>query len=120
MWKTIFRKELLENILSYRFPLFFLICAVLILISLYVHDRDYNKRVRDYSEQVRLAGEELAASRMSDMFMGRVTIRGFLPPAPLSVIASGFETMLPRAVMNPSCRPPESWISFLSSRWSPA
>jgi len=96
MWKTVLRKELLENILSYRFPLFFLICGILILISLYVHDVDYNKRVRDYSEQVRLAGEELAASRMSDMFMGRVSIRGFLPPAPLSVIASGFETTLPR------------------------
>jgi ABC-type transport system involved in multi-copper enzyme maturation permease subunit len=96
MWKTVVKKELLENILSYRFPLFFLICAILILVSFYVHDMDYNKRVRDYSEQVRLAGEELAASRMSDLFMGRVSIRGFLPPAPLSVIASGFETALPQ------------------------
>lgn len=96
MLKTIVRKELLESILSYRFPLFFLICAVLILVSLYVHDLDYNKRVRDYGEQVRLAGNELAASRMSDIHMGRISIRGFLPPAPLSVLASGFETALPK------------------------
>jgi ABC-type transport system involved in multi-copper enzyme maturation permease subunit len=96
MWRTVLRKELLENVLSYRFPLFFLICAILILVSLYVHDADYDKRVRDYSEQVRLADEELAASRMSDLFMGRVSIRGFLPPAPLSVFAAGFETALPQ------------------------
>jgi ABC-type transport system involved in multi-copper enzyme maturation permease subunit len=96
VFKTIVRKELLENLLSYRFPLFFAICASLILVSFYVHDRDYEKQVRDYSEQVRLAGDELAASRMSDMFMGRVSIRGFLPPAPLSVVAAGFSTTLPQ------------------------
>lgn len=96
MWKTIVKKELLDNILSYRFPLFFLICAVLILVSLYVHDLDYNKRVRDYSEQVRLAGEELAAARPADLHFGRVPLRGFLPPSPLAVFAAGFETSLPQ------------------------
>jgi len=95
MLKTIIRKELLENILSYRFPLFFLITAVLILTSLYVRNADYNKQVRDYSEQVRLANDELASSRMSDLFMGRIKLRGFLPPAPLSVLATGFESSLP-------------------------
>ncbi|MCX6560282.1 MAG: ABC transporter permease subunit [Candidatus Aminicenantes bacterium] len=96
MFKTIVRKELLENILSYRFPMFFLITAVLILVSIYVHSLDYDKQVRDYSEQVRLAQEELGASRMSDLFMGRIKVRGFLPPVPLSILAAGFETSLPR------------------------
>jgi len=96
MFKTIVRKELLENLLSYRFPLFFLITAVLILVSLYVHNADYHKHVRDHSEQVRLAQEELASSRMSDLMMGRVKIRGFLPPTALSVLATGFESSLPR------------------------
>ncbi len=44
MFKTIVRKELLENILSYRFPLFFLITAVLILVSIYVYNVDYHKQ----------------------------------------------------------------------------
>ncbi len=96
MWKTIFKKELLENILSFRFPLFFLICAVLILASLYVHQMDYSKRVRDYSEQIRLADEELAAARPADLHFGRVPLRGFLPPSQLAVFAAGFETSLPR------------------------
>lgn len=96
MWKTVFRKELLENILGYRFPLFFLICAVLILTSLYVHQLDYAKQVRDYSEQVRLANEELAAARAVDLHFGRIPLRGFLPPSPLAVFAVGFETSLPK------------------------
>lgn len=96
MFKTIVRKELLENVLSYRFPLFFLICSVLIVSSFYVHNKDYIKQVSDYNEQVRLNGEELASSRTSDLFMGSVPLRGFLPPAPLSVFASGFETSLPK------------------------
>jgi ABC-2 type transport system permease protein len=96
MWKTVFKKELLENILGYRFPLFFLICAVLLLSSLYVHELDYAKRVRDYSEQIRLATEELRAARAVDLHFGRIPLRGFLPPAPLAVFAAGFETSLPQ------------------------
>jgi ABC-2 type transport system permease protein len=96
MWRTIFRKELQENILGYRFPLFFAICAVLVLTSLYVHQLDYAKRVRDYSEQVRLAGEELAAARAVDLHFGRIPLRGFLPPSPLAVFAGGFESSLPK------------------------
>jgi len=95
VWKSIFKKELLENILGYRFPLFFLICAVLLLSSLYVHELDYARRVRDYSEQIRLATEELRAARAVDLHFGRIPLRGFLPPAPLAVFASGFETSLP-------------------------
>jgi ABC-2 type transport system permease protein len=96
MWKTVFKKELLENILGYRFPLFFLICGVLLLSSLYVHELDYAKRVRDYSEQIRLATEELRAARAVDLHFGRIPLRGFLPPAPLAVFAAGFETSLPQ------------------------
>jgi ABC-2 type transport system permease protein len=96
MLRTIVRKELLENILGYRFPLFFLICAVLILTSLYVHQIEYGKRVRDHSEQIRLAGEELAAARAVDLHFGRIPLRGFLPPSPMAVFAAGFETTLPK------------------------
>lgn len=96
MLRTIVRKELLDNILGYRFPLFFIICAVLVLTSLYVHHLDFAKRVRDHSEQIRLAGEELAAARAVDLHFGRIPLRGFLPPSPMAVFASGFETSLPK------------------------
>ncbi len=96
MLKTIIKKELYENILSYRFPLFFLICAILVLSSLYVHDLDYSKRINDYNEQMRLATDALASSRMWDILSGTIPLKGFRPPSPLSIFAGGFETSLPR------------------------
>ncbi len=96
MLRTIIKKELLENIFSYRFPLFFLICAILVVSSLYVHYLDYSKRVSDYNEQIRLAHDELASSRVVDLHFGRIPLKGFLPPSPLSIFATGFETSLPK------------------------
>lgn len=96
MWKTIVRKELLETIFSYRFPLFAVICLLLIPLGLAVNDAAYAKRVRDYSDQVRLADEAAAAIKIQDIMAGTVAIKGFRRPAPLSVFTQGFESALPR------------------------
>ena len=96
MLKTIVRKELLETIFSYRFPLFTLICLLLIPLGMSVNQASYAKRVRDYSEQVRLADEAAAAIKIQDVMAGTVVIKGFRQPAPLSVFTQGFESALPR------------------------
>lgn len=95
MLSTIIKKEVLENILSYRFPLFLLICAALILPSFYVNYLDYAKRVNDYNEQMRLTGNALTSSRMWDVVSGTVPLKGFRQPSPLSIFAQGFESTLP-------------------------
>jgi ABC-2 type transport system permease protein len=96
MLKTIIRKELLENIHSYRFPLFALICVVLIPLSMFVNNAQYAKRLRDYSEQVRLANEAFSGLKIQDVMAGRVAIKGFRPPSQLSIFSQGFENALPR------------------------
>jgi ABC-type transport system involved in multi-copper enzyme maturation permease subunit len=96
MLSTIVRKEILENILSYRFPLFLIITGILIPISLYVNHLDYSKRVNDRNEQVRLANDALSSSRMWDIHFGTIPLKGFRPPSPLSIFATGFENSLPR------------------------
>jgi ABC-type transport system involved in multi-copper enzyme maturation permease subunit len=96
MWKTIVRKELLETIFSYRFPLFAVICLLLVPLGLAVNQAAYAKRVHDYSDQVRLADEAAAAIKIQDIMAGTVAIRGFRRPAPLSVFTQGFESALPR------------------------
>jgi ABC-type transport system involved in multi-copper enzyme maturation permease subunit len=96
VWKTIVRKELLETIFSYRFPLFAVICLLLIPLGMAVNQAAYAKRVRDYSDQVRLADEAAAAIKIQDVMAGTVTIKGFRRPAPLSVFTQGFESALPR------------------------
>jgi ABC-type transport system involved in multi-copper enzyme maturation permease subunit len=96
MLKTIAKKELLETIFSYRFPLFAVICLLLIPLGMSVNQASYAKRVRDYSEQVRLADEAAAAIKIQDVMAGTVAVRGFRRPAPLSVFTQGFESALPR------------------------
>lgn len=96
MWKTIVKKELLETIFSYRFPLFAVICLLLVPLGMAVNEAAYAKRVRDYSDQVRLADEAAAAIKIQDIMAGTVVIRGFRRPAPLSVFTQGFESTLPR------------------------
>jgi ABC-type transport system involved in multi-copper enzyme maturation permease subunit len=95
MLKTILRKELLENIHSYRFPLFALICVVLIPLGMSVNNAQYAKRLKDYNEQVRLADEAQSGLKIQDLMAGRVTIKGFRPPSQLSVFAQGLENALP-------------------------
>ena len=95
MLKTIIKKEVLETIFSYRVPLFALICLVLIPLGMSVNRADYAKRVRDWSEQVRLANEAASSLKIQDVMAGTVTIKGFRRPAPLSVFTQGFESTLP-------------------------
>lgn len=96
MLKTIIKKEVLETIFSYRFPLFAVICVLLIPLGMYVNEVNYTKRVRDYSEQVRLADEAASNIGVQDLMGGTAVIRGFRRPAPLSVFTQGFENALPR------------------------
>ena len=96
MLKTIVRKEILENVSSYRFPLFMALCALLIPLGMYVNHLDFNKRVRDYSEQVRLSQEAAAAMQMQDVMAGAATLKGFRRPSALSVFAQGYENALPK------------------------
>ena len=96
MLTTIIKKEILENIVSFRFPLFFLISATLIPLGMYVNNLDYSKRVRDYNEQCRLADESTKKLQIGDVIGGTVSLKGFRPPSNLSVFALGFESALPR------------------------
>lgn len=96
MWRTIVRKEILENIFSYRFPLFAALCLLLIPLGLYVNGLGQAKAVRDYNEQMRLAEEAVSGITMQDLMAGKVAIKGFRRPAPLSVLFRGLEDTLPR------------------------
>ena len=96
MLKTIIKKEVLETIFSYRFPLFAIICLLLIPLGMMVNQASYAKRVRDYSEQTRLANEAAAAIKLQDVMAGTVAVKGFRRPAPLSVFTQGFESTFPR------------------------
>jgi len=78
---TIARKEIADNLLSYKFFVVILLSAVLIFTSLFVMARDYRGRVADYQLIKPKPGEPIAV----------------LPPNPLSVFATGLEDSLTRS-----------------------
>jgi len=85
MLKTIIKKELLENIFSFRFPLFSLICILLIPLGVYIGARDYEVRLHAYQESLRLYQQDLKT--VQDIFC-KGGGKGFRPPAPLPLLPS--------------------------------
>ncbi len=79
MLKSIIRKEILLNLLSYKFSIIITLSTILILVSIFVMYRDYGLALENY---------EILASE------GGVAV---IPPTPLSIFAKGLDENLCRA-----------------------
>lgn len=81
MTGTIVRKEILANLLSYKFYVVILLAAVLIATSFFIMTRDYKERLADYSLIRPKAGEPIAV----------------IPPNPLAIFAKGLDEAMARS-----------------------
>jgi ABC-type transport system involved in multi-copper enzyme maturation permease subunit len=81
MLGTIIRKEILENLYSYRFTVLSLLTVILVLTSVFVMYRDYQLRQDNYSLLQPGPGQAVA----------------IIPPAPLSIFARGLDQSLGRS-----------------------
>jgi len=81
MTGTIARKEILANLLSYKFYVVILLAAVLVATSFFVMARDYKERLADYSLIRPKPGEPIAVN----------------PPNPLSIFAKGLDEAMARS-----------------------
>jgi ABC-type transport system involved in multi-copper enzyme maturation permease subunit len=81
MTGTIARKEILSNLLSYKFYVVILLAAVLVATSFFVMSRDYKERLADYSLIRPKPGEPIAV----------------VPPNPLSIFAKGLDEAMARS-----------------------
>ena len=81
MTGTIVKKEILGNLVSYRFYVVILLSAVLIATSFFVMSRDFKGRLADYQLVRPEPGAPIAV----------------LPPNPLSIFAKGLEESLTRS-----------------------
>ena len=79
MLKSIIRKEILNNLLSYKFSIIIILSTILILVSIFVMYRDYCLALENYEIQSKSDG--LAVIR----------------PTPLSIFAKGLEENLCRS-----------------------
>jgi len=81
MFKTIVKKEVLGNLVSYKFHIVILLAAVLIATSVFIMARDFKGRLADYQLIKPEPGAPIAV----------------LPPNPLSIFAKGLEEALTRS-----------------------
>ncbi len=78
---TIARKEILSNLLSYKFYVVILLGAVLVGTSLFIMARDYKDRLADYGLIRPKPGEPIAVN----------------PPNPLAIFAKGLDESMARS-----------------------
>jgi ABC-type transport system involved in multi-copper enzyme maturation permease subunit len=81
MLKSIIRKEILSNLLSYKFSIIIILSTMLILVSIFVMYRDYCLALENY-EILRPKSNEAVA---------------IIPPTPLSIFAKGLDENLCRS-----------------------
>src|SRR5512137_1778900 len=93
MFKVLFKKELLENVQNFRFLLALVLCLVAIPLGFVVSQRDYADRRQAYDEAVR--SYDLAHKTVVDVLRNGGS--AFRPPAPLGLVSSGVESVLPSA-----------------------
>ena len=81
MLRSIIRKEMLENLFSYKFSIIVILSTILILVSIFVMYRDYCLAMENYEILQPKSGEPIA----------------IIPPTPLSIFAKGLDENLCRS-----------------------
>jgi ABC-type transport system involved in multi-copper enzyme maturation permease subunit len=87
MVRTIIKRELLDNILSFKFMACVLVAIALVVISTLYLTNDYLDRLKDYHKGVTNARE----------YLSKIPVYSYLevgiykPPSPLSIFVSGIE-----------------------------
>ena len=92
-FRAIFRKELLEGLVTRRFFAVLLLCLLVFPVGSYMSRRDYQSRLQNYQEAQRLY-ESTKKTVGSILFMGGGA-KGFRPPSGLSFLSTGLEIVLP-------------------------
>ena len=99
MIRTIIKKEILEQFISVRFIVLTIICLSILPMSLFVGHHEYIKRTNDYNRSLKLNRENIEKVKYSQLFTGDFAVKGYRPPSPLSVFASGLGDAMPQKLI---------------------
>ncbi|MGD0782340.1 MAG: ABC transporter permease subunit, partial [Candidatus Aminicenantales bacterium] len=92
MFKTLFARELLDGLVSRRFIVVLLLCLIIFPLGSYISRLDYQARLENYRESVRLY--ESSRKTVEDVLY-KGGARGFRPPSRYSFLSTGLELVLP-------------------------
>ena len=95
MFGTLLVKEMHETFINFRFFIAVVLCVVLIPLSMYMSGKEYEFRLQEYNESIKLYQERVEASGSR---MG-MQAEGYRPPSPLSVFAAGLEESIPNKIV---------------------
>ncbi len=98
MFRTIFHKEILENLTSRRFFFVLVLCLIIIPLGTYVSTRDFQYRFNSYQESLRQY--EDSRKELQD-FIDKGEPEGLRPPSPLSFLSMGLEIIMPNVAQTP-------------------
>jgi ABC-type transport system involved in multi-copper enzyme maturation permease subunit len=95
MLRDIIKKEILDNITSPKFVFTFLLCAVLILLSVYTGVANYGAEKKEYTAAVALNKKNLE-SQPNYSSLALPGIKVSKPPQPLGSVVNGIEEAVGR------------------------
>jgi ABC-type transport system involved in multi-copper enzyme maturation permease subunit len=101
MMRILFVKEIREALASRRFWVILALCLVLIPLGVEVSLKDYQTRLQNYREAVRIYREE---TKLVQDVLYKEGAKAFAPPAPLSFLSLGLELVLPNVAETPAGR----------------
>jgi ABC-type transport system involved in multi-copper enzyme maturation permease subunit len=101
MMRVLFLKEIREALASRRFWVILALCLVLIPLGVEVSFKDYQTRLQNYREAVRIYQEE--TKQIQDILY-KEGAKAFSPPSPLGFLSRGLELVLPNIAETPSRR----------------
>lgn len=96
MLSTLIKKELLDNLLSFRFIITLLLCLVLIPLGIFVSIKEYENARADYQQSLGLVRD--ASQGMRNAI--DVEAKGLRPPSPFSIFAEGLDKVLPNEILS--------------------
>ncbi len=98
MLMTLIEKEIRHHILSVRFAILFLMCLLLIPLTLSINYAKYQQNTVDYQESVKQAREVSKNPPPYVQTPDTEVAKFFLKPSPLSTFATGLEEALPSSL----------------------
>jgi len=96
MLNVLIKKELLENMLSFRFLITLLLCVVLIPLGIYVSSQEYKNSLDDYQQSLNLYQKSITGMKNAL----KVDAKGLRPPSPFSIFAGGLDKSLPNEILS--------------------
>ena len=93
-FRALFRKELLEGFVTKRFFAVLVLCLIVFPVGSYISRRDYQARLQNYQEAVRLY-ESTQKTVSNVLYQGGA--KGFREPSRFSFLSTGLEIVLPDA-----------------------